>query len=92
MNCASSECLIVFEPTTHNQKYCSSECCRIITNKRIMEKYYEKKAIRQGAVRACKSCKSKLSRYNAAATCSICEKRKDEKNKKRLMGIINEIS
>ena len=40
MICANKECAINFDAKTHNQKYCSDECCRIATNKRIMEKYY----------------------------------------------------
>jgi len=43
MICANKECAKDFEPKTHNQKYCTDECCRIATNRRIMEKYYEKK-------------------------------------------------
>jgi hypothetical protein len=34
------ECKNDFEFKTHNQKYCSQQCCRVATNKRIMEKYY----------------------------------------------------
>jgi hypothetical protein len=35
-----------------------------------MEKYYEKKAIKKGAVRLCKKCKAQLSRYNSDQICS----------------------
>ena len=73
MICANKECSKEFEPKTHNQKYCTEECCRVATNRRIMEKYYERKAIRNGALRICK-CGNKLSRYNAGNVCSICEK------------------
>ena len=45
MICANSECKKDFAPKTHNQKYHNDECCRIATNRRIMEKYYDKKAI-----------------------------------------------
>jgi hypothetical protein len=38
MICANKECAKDFEPKTHNQKYCTDECCRIATNRRIMEK------------------------------------------------------
>ena len=57
MICANKECSKEFEPKTHNQKYCTDECCRVATNRRIMEKYYEKKAIRNGAIRQCSKCK-----------------------------------
>lgn len=90
MICGNSECAIDFEAKTHNQKYCSDECCRVATNRRIMEKYYEKKAIRGGAVRKCK-CGNMLSRYNQNTVCSICEKNSGIKNKSRLMEILNEI-
>lgn len=90
MICFNKECAIDFEPKTHNQKYCSDECCRLATNKRIMEKYYEKKAIKNGMLRKCK-CGNILSRYNDSASCSICEKNSGLKNKKLLKDILNEI-
>jgi hypothetical protein len=92
MICNNKECKKEFESKTHNQKYCSDECCRIATNKRIMEKYYEKKAIRNGAHRPCKKCGAPLSRYNQNKFCSSCEKNINLKLKDKLMGMINEIS
>lgn len=92
MKCFNTECKKEFEPKTHNQKYCSDDCCRIATNKKIMEKYYEKKAIRQGKHRECKICKSKLSRYNQSNLCSKCEKDNNIKNRKNILGILNDIS
>lgn len=92
MICANKECQKEFESKTHNQKYCSDECCRLATNKRIMEKYYEKKAIRNGMVRNCKKCKSKLSRYNESNFCSSCTKKINSNNNAKLLGMINEIS
>ena len=92
MMCINSECKKDFEAKTHNQKYCSDECCRIATNKRIMEKYYEKKAIKKGALRHCKKCKSVLSRYNAENVCSSCQKTNYKKTKNLLSEIIDEIS
>jgi hypothetical protein len=90
MICFNKECAIDFEPKTHNQKYCSDECCRLATNKRIMEKYYEKKAIKNGMLRKCK-CGNILSRYNDSESCAICEKNSGLKNKKLLKDILNEI-
>lgn len=92
MICARKECSLEFEPKTHNQKYCSDECCRIATNKRIMEKYYEKKAIRSGAVRLCtnKGCGKQLSRYNYESVCSACESKSIKDAKKKLMDMIND--
>ncbi len=92
MICGNKECAKDFEPKTHNQKYCTDECCRIATNRRIMEKYYEKKAIRNGSIRPCKKCGIQLSRYNQSNYCSSCEKKLDIDLKGRLMGMINEIS
>ena len=92
MICANSECKKNFEPKTHNQKYCTDECCRVATNRRIMEKYYEKKAIRNGAARPCSRCKAQLSRYNNTNLCSTCEKTVNEDTKNKLFRMINDIS
>lgn len=92
MICGNKECNKDFDAKTHNQKYCSDECCRIATNRRIMEKYYEKKAIRNGAYRACKKCNSRLSRYNQNSLCASCEKKTDLSKKDKLLGMINDIS
>jgi len=92
MICANTECAKDFDSKTHNQKYCSDECCRVATNKRIMQKYYEKKAIKNGASRLCKECKSQLSRYNAENICSSCLKETNPRSKKLLQDIIDEIS
>ena len=91
MICLNSECLKEFNPKTHNQKYCCDECCRVATNKRIMEKYYEKKAIKNGAPRKCKGCTGLLSRYNNDTYCSRCIKNKHSKYKKELMEIVDDI-
>jgi hypothetical protein len=91
MICANVLCKIEFIKNTHNQKYCSDECCRLATNARIMEKYYEKKSIKHGKTRLCKGCGSALSRYNSSLICSLCEKRSDTKTKNKLNRIINEL-
>lgn len=92
MICGNKECAKDFDAKTHNQKYCSDECCRVATNRRIMEKYYEKKAIRNGALRLCKKCKGQLSRYNQSDLCSSCEKKVSVTNKNSILDRINEIS
>jgi hypothetical protein len=92
MICNNKECSKEFEAKTHNQKYCSDECCRVATNRRIMEKYYEKKAIRNGAFRACSKCKTKLSRYNQSNMCAACEKKTNVSNRNKLIGMIDEVS
>lgn len=92
MICANKECSKDFEPKTHNQKYCTDECCRVATNRRIMEKYYEKKAIRNGAARECKKCGSQLSRYNDTQFCSGCQKRIDITKRNKIVSMLDEIS
>lgn len=92
MKCSNSKCAKNFKPKTHNQKYCSDECCRVATNRRIMEKYYEKKAIRNGAPRVCKKCKTKLSRYNQNEVCSTCEKKIAIDSKNAIWSIISELN
>jgi hypothetical protein len=92
MICNNKECSKEFEAKTHNQKYCSDECCRVATNRRIMEKYYEKKAIRNGAFRACSKCKTRLSRYNQSNMCAACEKKTNVSNRNKLIGMIDEVS
>lgn len=80
INCARQECGRPFSKTTHNQKYCSNECCRIETNRKIMEKYHERAAIKRGKKRACKECGGSLSRYNEGKICGACEVRKRNEN------------
>lgn len=85
--CGFSECGVTFDAKTHNQKYHSSECCRLATNARIMENYYEKKARRQGFKRICKNvgCNTKLSRYNDKDICQKCEAAESAANRADLI-------
>ena len=93
MICFNKDCQKEFDAKTHNQKYCCDECCRVATNKRIMEKYYEKKAIRNGTViRKCKKCKTQLSVYHNQDVCSVCEKRKNSDQRDSLLRMIDDIS
>lgn len=76
--CARTECSETFSKKTHNQKYCSDECCRLATNTRIMEKYYERQDQRRGKTRFCILCaKTKLSRYNDTQVCSSCKTKQE---------------
>lgn len=70
--CANDGCEEEFERRSHNQIYHNDECCRVATNRRIMEKYYEKKAILNGIKRSCGSCGASLSRYNLDEECWQC--------------------
>lgn len=77
--CARGECNLPFVKVTHNQKYCTNECCRIETNRKIMEKYHERAAIKRGKKRSCSDCGTSLSRYNEGKVCGACEtRRRDE--------------
>lgn len=91
--CAREECSEVYKPKTHNQKYCGPECCRIETNRRIMEKYYAKKDQRAGKIRLCSSCGvTRLSRYNDSRICGSCELKDQENSRKSILGMINALS
>ena len=82
ITCARIDCDVEFSQRKHNQKYCSSECCRVETNKRIMRNYYDKRAQRLGATRVCDECGlTKLSRYNDGTTCGPCSLRKSEESR-----------
>lgn len=76
------QCKQPFDFKTHNQKYCSKECCRLATNKKIMQKYYIKKQRLAGAERLCANCKNQLSRYNSDTKCTMCQEleRKNKSN------------
>lgn len=94
MKCAYDQCKKPFEPKTHNQKYCSDECCRTATNIKIKEKYYEKKARLAGKVRVCKNkgCNQSLSMYREESTCGVCDAKEREKERLELLGLLNAIS
>ena len=83
------QCGTDFEFNTHNQKYCSPQCCRVATNKRIMDKYYAKKSRLSGETRLCE-CGSKLSMYSPENICTLCQnKKKRGKTKLAIEVMIN---
>ena len=85
------ECKVEFEFKTHNQKYCSSQCCRVATNKRIMEKYYAKRARLRGEKRLC-SCGRRLSMYNPEAICATCFHQNKNNKKDHALEVIKNVS
>lgn len=91
MICANDGCTNEFNKTTHNQKYCSDECCREATNRKIREKYYAEKERLSGKKRVCKTrgCKNLLSRYNEEDTCRECLAKEENKNRDELLRIFN---
>jgi hypothetical protein len=94
MICAYDECNNEFEPKTHNQKYCSDECCRTATNQKLKDAYYEKKARLAGKPRVCKTqgCKVILSRYNEGRVCDRCVGAKKEEERKALVEMVKSVS
>lgn len=71
--CKRKECFNAFVKKTHNQIYCSDECCKRATNDKIMERYYEKKRLKNSGPRNCSVCDVTLSRYNESNICSVCQ-------------------
>lgn len=96
MICAYDKCegIKEFEPKTHNQKYCSDECCRIATNEKLKQAYYEKKARLAGKQRICKTkeCNVILSRYNTGNICDKCIGAKREAERKALIEMVKRVS
>lgn len=90
--CARADCEVVSRKTTHNQKYCSNECCRIETNRKIMEKYHERAAIKRGKKRACTDCGTALSRYNENKVCGACEIKKRNENAGEANALVGAVS
>lgn len=93
IRCARLGCDVDFNKKTHNQKYCSDECCRLATNAKIMEKYYAKRDQRSGKTRYCTVCgETKLSRYNDTLVCSGCATRKIVEANNSVVNMLNNIS
>jgi len=70
------------------------QCCRIATNEKLKEAYYEKKARLAGAKRICKSkgCNVILSRYNESNICDKCVSSEREKERKALVEMMKRVS
>ena len=94
MICAYNECKKQFTPKTHNQKYCSDECCRTATNEKLKEAYYERKARLQGKKRMCstKGCSTILSRYNEGKVCGKCLAKIEKDKQKELIEMVRNVS
>lgn len=81
--CKNPECSKEFKPKTYNSIYCSAECRKKVTNKRVLEKYHsDKKNFSSKRICKIKSCTTILSKYNKE---NICERCKQERFVKRLM-------
>ena len=94
MICIYEECKREFEPKTHNQKYCSDECCRTATNQKLKEQYYERKERLKGKKRICKTtnCQTSLSRYNEGKICGKCKADQEKKKKTDLIEMVRNVS
>lgn len=79
--CAAENCENEFDKRTHNQIYCSTECCHVETNKKMKAAYHERVAIQRGKPRYCSQCEiTKLSRYNTGKICGSCENANKQNN------------
>jgi len=94
MICAYEECNNEFEAKTHNQKYCSDECCKIATNLKIKEKYQNTKARRAGVKFICKNrgCDQILNRYSSSEECESCKAKKAAAERKSILEMLNGVS
>lgn len=71
--CANPECGKTVVRSTHNQKYCDAECCRVATNARIKAKYHETRDRMRDPDRRCSRCGTAMSRYNLDYECGPCK-------------------
>jgi hypothetical protein len=92
--CAYAECGKEYVRSTHNQKYCSDQCCRTATNLKIREKYYENKARLNGKKRTCskRGCKNALSRYNSTNVCQECVAKEESQKRNSIVGMLRSVS
>lgn len=90
LKCAYDKCKNKFVKTTHNQKYCSDECCRIATNKKLKKQYYDRKARLAGKEFKCSSrgCDQILNRYTTDKICEVCQAKKVSKERKDLLDML----
>lgn len=87
--CANPSCEALFDPTRHNQKYCSKQCCKLVTNAKIMQQYYDKKDRKAGKKRICKKCNlTTLSRYNEGNICQPCVLAERADNRVQLLQMV----
>lgn len=72
-DCALPECGKRFRKRSHNSRYCSPEHARIATNRKILERYHDKKKLpKRGRVCKGKNCGTVLSVYNRSQYCYLC--------------------
>lgn len=92
VECAGRDCKEMFRKRASNQLYHNSECCRIETNRKIMEKYYATKDRKAGKPRLCSQCgKTKLSRYNEFDVCNACMLKAEEASKTDIIEFLTSV-
>lgn len=79
-DCEYDKCSNQFDPSAHNQKFCSEECLKTSTNERLMRNYYDRKARLSGETRTCEVCDANLSRYNDRNICAKCKASRDKRH------------
>lgn len=81
--CSNPDCGKKFVAKVYNTIYCSTDCRKIITNKKLLDNYYKKKE-NKNKKRVCETenCSTVLSRYNEE---DICEQCKTERYIQRLV-------
>jgi hypothetical protein len=69
--------------------YCCPDHLRLATNARIMERYHESKANRNGKARVCSTpgCATLLSRYNDEKVCAKCLAEHEAAERRRMLEI-----
>lgn len=92
IQCENTGCEVVFTKRTHNQRYHDDECCRLATNRKIMDKYYERKARRLGQARHCANCGNSLSRYNSDSICNACTLKQEVERNQAVSSMLSGIS
>lgn len=81
--CENKDCNKHFVAKVYNAIYCSPECRKLITNKKLLEAYHLKKENKKKK-RVCKTktCTTILSTYNKEDICEAC---KEERYIQRLV-------
>lgn len=91
--CAREGCENMFTPKSYNARYCSLDCQKLATNARMMQRYYEKKAIRGGKKRVCLTpgCNTLLSRYNTESVCQKCVAEQESARRVKLLEMLDNV-
>ncbi len=92
ITCENAGCEITFVKKTHNQRYHDDECCRLATNAKIMEKYYQRRAQKLGLARNCTACGNSLSRYNSDTICNSCSLKREVERTQSVLSMLSSVS